>query len=47
VASHLEHVYTRLDIHSRAALIRRFADAGLLVAGDPSDAGAGAQRSGK
>ena len=32
VASHLEHVYTRLDIHSRAALVRRFAEAGLLLA---------------
>lgn len=30
VASHLEHVYTRLDIHSRAELARRMAEAGLL-----------------
>jgi DNA-binding CsgD family transcriptional regulator len=30
VASHLEHVYARLDIHSRAALARRMAEAGLL-----------------
>nr|WP_276600598.1 MULTISPECIES: LuxR C-terminal-related transcriptional regulator [unclassified Nannocystis] len=31
VASHLEHVYTRLDIHSRAELARRMAEAGLLA----------------
>lgn len=49
VASHLEHVYTRLDIHSRAALVRRFAEAGLLAApaasssaAPPAEAGAGA-----
>ncbi|MDC0667920.1 LuxR C-terminal-related transcriptional regulator [Nannocystis radixulma] len=30
VASHLEHVYTRLDIHSRAELARRMAEADLL-----------------
>ena len=47
VASHLEHVYTRLDIHSRAALIRRFADAGLLVADDLPGPGDPAPRSGK
>jgi DNA-binding CsgD family transcriptional regulator len=33
VASHLDHIYTRLGLRSRAALTRWLADAGLL--GDP------------
>jgi DNA-binding NarL/FixJ family response regulator len=30
VASHLDHIYSRLDLRSRAALTRWLADAGLL-----------------
>lgn len=33
VTSHLDHIYTRLGISSRAALVSRLAEAGLLVRG--------------
>lgn len=34
VTSHLDHIYTRLGISSRAALVSRLAEAGLLVRRD-------------